>query len=266
MSAIVIDGGLVHYEYFGRGKPLLFLHGWLGSWRYWMATMEELSSRYRAYALDLWGFGDSDKSRNKYTVHEYVELVHDFLDSLGMLHLRVPLVGHALGAAVAVDFARRYPQHVDRVLAVSLPLTGAAVNRRLLTQGSGSLFDRVLGRDPLAGYRDVEVEVDKTEPLAIDFSVQSVMAHDLHGLIGDLEVPLLAVYGSRDTVVTLPENDCFHQERGLLRAITFPDSRHFPMLDEAAKFTRLLLDFLDLTEEQSLDVLEVKSEWRRRTR
>ncbi|MDY7039722.1 MAG: alpha/beta hydrolase [Chloroflexota bacterium] len=266
MSAVVIEGGLIHYEYLGRGKPLLFLHGWLGSWRYWMATMEELSIHYRAYALDLWGFGDSDKSRNKYTVREYVELVYAFLDKLGMLNKRVSLVGHALGAAVAVDFARQYPQHADRVLAVSLPITGATVNRRLLTQGSGSLFDRVLGRDPLAGYRDVEVEVDKTEPVAIDLSVQSVMAHDLRSVIGDLGVPLLVVHGGRDTVVTLPEDDCFQDEGGLLRAISFPDSRHFPMLDEAAKFTRLLMDFLELEEGQSLEMLEVKEEWRRRTR
>ncbi len=266
MSAIVIGDGLIHYEYLGRGKPLLLLHGWLGSWRYWMMTMEELSQHYRAYACDLWGFGDSDKSRNKYTVHEYVELVHDFLDSLGILHLRIPLVGHALGATVAVNFAHQYPQHVDRILAVSLPPTGAAVNSRLLTQGSGSLFDRVLGRDPLAGYRDVEVEVDKTEPTAIASSVQSVTAQDLSEIINGLRVPLLAVYGGRDTVITPPENEYFHREDRLLRAITFPDSRHFPMLDEAAKFNRLLVDFLALEEGQSLDLLEVKEEWRRRTR
>jgi pimeloyl-ACP methyl ester carboxylesterase len=266
MSAIIVDGGLIHYEYLGRGKPLLLLHGWLGSWRYWMMTMEELSHQYRAYAFDLWGFGDSDKSRNKYTVREYAELVHSFLDNLGILHLRVPLVGHALGATVAVHFARQYPQCVDRVLAVSLPLTGAAVNSRLLTQGSGSLFDRVLGRYPLAGYSDVELEVDKTEAAAIDSSVQSVMAHDLHDVISDLQVPLLAVYGGRDTVVTPPEDAFFNQEERSLRAITFPDSRHFPMLDEAAKFNRLLMDFLELEKSQPLNVLEVKEEWRRRTR
>jgi pimeloyl-ACP methyl ester carboxylesterase len=266
MSAVVIEGGLIHYEYLGRGKPLLFIHGWLGSWRYWMATMEELSGYYRAYALDLWGFGDSDKSRNKYTVHEYVELVHAFLDSLGILHSRVPLVGHALGATVAVSFARQYPQYVERVLAVSLPLTASAVNRRLLTQGSGSLFDRVLGRAPLAGYRDVEIEANKAKSVAIASSVQSVMINDLGDAIGDLQTPLLAVYGGRDTVVAPPENEHFYQQSGPLRAIIFPEARHFPMLDEAAKFTRLLTDFLELEEDQSLDVLEVKEEWRRRTR
>lgn len=266
MSAIVIDGGLLHYEYLGRGKPLLLLHGWLGSWRYWMMTMEELSQRYRTYACDLWGFGDSDKSRKKYTVREYVELVYAFLDNLGILHTRVPLVGHALGATVAVNFAYQYPQHVDRVLAVGLPPNGAAVNSHLLIQGSGSLFDRVLGRSPLAGYRDVEVEVGKAEPEAIATSIQSVIAQDLNGIIKGLRVPLLAVYGGRDTVITPPDNASFQREDGLLRAITFPDSRHFPMLDEAAKFNRLLLDFLELEEGQPLEMLEVKEEWRRRTR
>lgn len=265
MSALIVDGGLIHYEYLGRGKPLLFLHGWLGSWRYWMTTMEELSHQYRAYAFDLWGFGDSDKSRNRYTVQEYVDLVYSFLDTLGILHLQVPIVGHALGAAVAVGFARQYPEHVDRVLAVSLPLTGESVNRRLLTQGSGSLFDRVLGRDPLAGYRDLRVEADKTEPLAVDLSVQSVMAHDLRETIQHLSVPMLVVYGGRDTVITPPLNEDFPQENSSLRAITFPDSRHFPMLDEAAKFNRLLMDFLELEEGASLNTLEVKEEWRRRT-
>jgi len=55
MSAVVLDGGIVHYEAFGRGKPILFLHGWLGSWRYWMPTMEAVSDKNRTYALDLWG-------------------------------------------------------------------------------------------------------------------------------------------------------------------------------------------------------------------
>ena len=63
MSAVVIGEGLVHYEAMGRGKPVVFIHGWLGSWRYWVPAMEEISSRHRSYALDLWGFGDSEMDR-----------------------------------------------------------------------------------------------------------------------------------------------------------------------------------------------------------
>ncbi|MCL6543573.1 MAG: alpha/beta hydrolase, partial [Roseiflexus sp.] len=62
MSAIHIDNRLVHYEVVGRrGAPVIFLHSWLGSWRYWLPTMEHASERYRTFALDFWGFGESDR-------------------------------------------------------------------------------------------------------------------------------------------------------------------------------------------------------------
>ena len=85
MSAVVIDGGLVHYEAFGRGNPpVLFLHGWIGSWRYWMSTMEAISDKHRTYALDLWGFGDSDKSRPRYDIKDYIALIDNFADNMGI--------------------------------------------------------------------------------------------------------------------------------------------------------------------------------------
>ncbi len=44
MSVIFIDGQLAHYEVIGRGTPVLFLHGWVGSWRYWVPTMQVVST------------------------------------------------------------------------------------------------------------------------------------------------------------------------------------------------------------------------------
>ena len=63
--------------------------------------MDALSEEYRVYALDLWGFGDSAKPGNRYSIVSYVELLHSFIEELGVLR-PLPLVGHALGAAVAV--------------------------------------------------------------------------------------------------------------------------------------------------------------------
>ena len=128
MSALVLQGGVVHYEYFGRGRPLIFLHGWLGSWRYWVPAMEELSARHRTYALDLWGFGDSDKSLARYDIESYVHLLGSFIRELGMRG-PLPLVGHALGASVAVHYACDHPEEVDRVMAISLPLMSQIQSR-----------------------------------------------------------------------------------------------------------------------------------------
>src|SRR5512134_975842 len=130
MSAVVIDGGLVHYEAFGRGRPVLFLHGWLGSWRYWMSTMEAVSDKHRTYALDLWGFGDSDKSKPRYTVQDYIALVHDFVSDMGIRN--APIIGHALGASVALEYAVRYSDSISKVMAVSLPMNPDCINRKLI--------------------------------------------------------------------------------------------------------------------------------------
>jgi len=75
VSALIIDDELVHYEVLGRGRPLIFVHGWLGSWRYWIPTMQVASAEYRAYALDLWGFGDTAKVPARYTLDAQADLV-----------------------------------------------------------------------------------------------------------------------------------------------------------------------------------------------
>ena len=263
MSALVLDNRIVHYEYFGRGRPLIFLHGWIGSWRYWVPAMDALSDAYRVYAFDLWGFGDSDKSTRQYSVESYIDLLRTFVSELGIRE-PIPLVGHALGAAVAVSFALRYPKQVERLLAVSLPLEGDAINRRLLNGGM-SLFDRVLGRAPANGYADIEHEASRAAPAAVYDSVESVVGLDLRSQLPRLEPPLLALYGENDNVVTPPPaRDFSAPELGQrVRMLRMPDTRHFPMLDRSSQFNRLLLDFLRSDDLQSITL---KNEWQRRIR
>jgi len=120
MSAITIENDLVHYEVLGRGRPVIFVHGWLGSWRYWVPTMQQLSMKYRTYALDLWGFGDSGKDPNKYGLREQVQLLYNFFERLGIP--KAALIGHSLGAAVVLSFARQYPERAHRMMLISTPL------------------------------------------------------------------------------------------------------------------------------------------------
>lgn len=120
MSAITIDGDLVHYEVLGRGRPVILLHGWLGSWRYWVPAMSQLSMKYRTYALDLWGFGDSGKDVRHYDFASQVDLLDQFMTRLGIT--KAALVGHDLGAAIVARYALLHPDRVPRMMAVSPPL------------------------------------------------------------------------------------------------------------------------------------------------
>lgn len=253
MSAIVIDGSLVHYETIGRGKPLIFLHGWVGSWRYWLGSMEELSPYFKTYALDLWGFGDSDKVYERFTVGDYLKLLEEFVNNLGIVKFH--LVGHSLGAIVAVRFAAANPERVEKLVAVSLPVTGSSFNFSPFQK------DRLIRLVP-PEYPELQKEVQKALPRAIEQSLWSVKELDLRLVLLNLKVPTLIIYGEKDGIVNMNDLVAFKDFKAPLRFMVIPGARHFPMLEESSKFNRLLKEFLALGVD--LDKLEIKYEWRRK--
>jgi pimeloyl-ACP methyl ester carboxylesterase len=261
MSAVVINGGLVHYEAFGRGKPVVFIHGWLGSWRYWMRTMEALSADYRTYALDLWGFGDSDKSRERYSVADYTRLLYDFTDQLGIFN--AAFVGHSLGALVALRLAALEPRLVSRLAVVSLPLTPRAVTSRLLDFANNSVFSKMLWWRQIA-YREVQQEAEKAAENVIQLSLQSALEINALNMLEQLQQPALLVYGEKDSMIDPEPMRTLNGGRASLRPMGLADCKHFPMLEEANKFNRLLKDFLEAGDD--LSGLTLKEEWKRRTR
>jgi pimeloyl-ACP methyl ester carboxylesterase len=263
MSGILIKGSLVHYETFGRGQPIIFIHGWLGSWRYWVPIMEDLAKDHRTYALDLWGFGDSDKSQERYDIDDYVALLLDFMDELGVW--RAPLVGHTLGAAVAAQLAAAQPERVSRVLAVGLPLSADSINRRLLTAAPNEAMARLFWHRQRP-YPEVELGMPKMAHNATALTIQSVARLDLRQTLADIQAPLLMVYGDRDNVISSDHAEELERPQYAARAIVFPEAHHFPMLDQAPMLGRLLRDFMDVNSPEQLQDLTVKQEWRRRTR
>jgi len=263
MSGILINNSLVHYESFGRGEPLVLIHGWLGSWRYWVPVMDDLSSEFRTYALDLWGFGDSDKGRETYDIETYVDLMVAFMDELGIW--RTPLVGHTLGAAISAMLAAKYPDRVSKILAVGMPLTADGINRKLLAAGPNDTLARLFWHRQRP-YSEVESSVPKMAKNAIALSIQSVARLDLIETLEDVDVPVLTVYGAKDNVVASSQASELERGHYTAHGLVLPGTHHFPMLDQTAKFTRLLRDFMDIENPEQLKALAVKKEWRRRTR
>jgi pimeloyl-ACP methyl ester carboxylesterase len=120
MSAITIGGDLIHYEKLGRGRPVILIHGWIGSWRYWIPLMQKLHLKFSVYTLDLIGFGDSTKDPDNYSIDSQVKMLEQFLEKLSIS--KAAIIGHGLGGWVAVRFANKNPDKVARVMVSSMPL------------------------------------------------------------------------------------------------------------------------------------------------
>jgi pimeloyl-ACP methyl ester carboxylesterase len=262
MSAILINQQIVHYENLGRGRPVIFLHGWVGSWRYWIPVMQAVSVGYRAYALDLWGFGDTAKVQSQYSIDRQVALLEKFLDQMGIG--RVALIGHGLGGVVSLEYALRNPGAVDRVMAVSCPLDEDRVNPRMKNTSPTELADWLLGKSPLS--EPVRTDAAKTDPLAIEVSVGSLPDCGLRGAHNQIEKACLMVNGQNDPAVTGPEMEALLTFPPQTHGILFEQAGHFPMIDDSPKFNRLVVDFLALSSGESPRELQLKEEWKRRVR
>lgn len=261
MSAILVEQDIIHYEVLGRGRPILFLHSWVGSWRYWIPMMQAASVGYRAYALDLYGFGDSAKNR-QYSLSAQAGLVEAFLEKLGIG--RVAIVGHGLGALVGLLFALRHPGVVDRVMAVGFPLDENMISGRLRNTSPVDLAEGMLGKTPLS--EPVTADAAKTDPAAILGSLSDVVLQYAGGLWAKLNTACLLVHGSRDSLVQPPRLDQIEKLPEHAHLIQFEDGGHFVMLDDSSKFNRLMNDFLSLPSGESPQQLQLKEEWKRRVR
>lgn len=98
---------------------ILLLHGFGAAVGHWRHNYQELSRHYRVYALDLLGFGNSQKPPTYYGAEVWVEQVFDFWQTL----IRSPMViaGNSIGALVALLAAHRHPEMAKGVITISLP-------------------------------------------------------------------------------------------------------------------------------------------------
>jgi pimeloyl-ACP methyl ester carboxylesterase len=111
-----VPSGTLFWHEAGRGKTLLFLHGsWQDSGQ-WLPVMQAMAADYHGLVPDLVGFGESTSTVTVHSVALEVDALHTLLQVLRIS--RCVLVGHSLGAWVALGYAQRYPNQVQGVILV----------------------------------------------------------------------------------------------------------------------------------------------------
>jgi pimeloyl-ACP methyl ester carboxylesterase len=98
----------------GSGKQILCVHGLTANCRCWDVIGEALAPAHRVVAMDLRGRGLSDKPPTGYSMERHVQDIFNLIEDLGVDQLVV--MGHSLGAYIAMAFAARYPAKAEKVI------------------------------------------------------------------------------------------------------------------------------------------------------
>ena len=122
---IDVLGSKMHYVEHGEGDPILFLHG-QPTWSYlWRRVLPELEGKGRLIAVDLIGYGLSDRPDIDYEISDHVRFLDGFIESLSLD--RLTLVVHDWGSFLGFHYARRHPERVKALAfmeAMLFPIPG----------------------------------------------------------------------------------------------------------------------------------------------
>ncbi|NJO78593.1 MAG: alpha/beta fold hydrolase [Cyanobacteria bacterium RM1_2_2] len=249
-----------------NAMPLLLLHGFGSALTQWQENLLPLSQAGSVYAMDLVGFGVSEKASTTYKVGLWVEQVYEFWRTF--VGRPMVLVGHSLGALVALSAAVAHPEMVDRLVLITLPAARQEILPSWLqpiVAGVEGLFTTPLLVKPLfqvilrpnvirAVLRKVYVNQERvTETLIEGFltpgldrgasrafcrlaqaRTQTDFSRATKELLQETQMPILLLWGEQDRVIPIAWGRQIAEDlKPQLRLVEIPNAGHCPY-DECA--------------------------------
>lgn len=256
----VVQANIAYWDQGMKGKEtILFLHGNLGSKRWWEPQFGILPAEMRLVAPDLPGCGQTTSRNGELSVQAQVQFLSEFVSTLDLRGLAV--VAHSTGCAAALDFCMFHPHLVNSlVLCGCPPLTGVKSPPELYRHLQAARRDRSIMSTMLAylmPHLDLDVESNrewfahlvedaiKMDGRSVDGLTRALETWSAHERIGQLQVPLLLVRGQDDEIVP------HHQALTILRSTTLANNLevirgagHSPMIENPEAFAVRLIDFV----------------------
>jgi pimeloyl-ACP methyl ester carboxylesterase/CRP-like cAMP-binding protein len=276
MATFVVDGVRIYAREDGprTGQVALCIHGWSSSWYAMSPLLPLLARRFRCVAVDLPGYGNSERLPERTTIVGYVDrlvrLVQDLTDS------PVVVVGHSMGGMIGISMALRYPQLVDRLVLLCPTISGhlstyinavvwpvtmlerhhvannvvaalepsmLAVTDRIMRPASFAERTEISDAD----YARLRADARRPGEGRVRAECYSAMRdNDLRGRLSELQTPGLVIWGAEDNTVPLRDAGVVADEwRGVdLRIV--PKAGHWPQFETPAFTRRAIASYLGL--------------------
>ena len=221
----------LHYVEAGEGFPLVLLHGNGEDHSYFEHQMEPFSRRYRVIAPDTRGHGKSPRGEAPFTLEQFAEDLKEFLDGLGIS--RCHLLGFSDGGNIALIFALKYPQYIEKLVVDGANLEPDGLKRsvRLADKAKWTWLKVLEAADPGKKAEFEMVDLMVTQP------------HIDHLALRSLRMPTLVVAGEKDMIL---------ESHTRAIAAPIPSARlailpgdHFLARKNPAQFNSLVLEFLE---------------------
>jgi pimeloyl-ACP methyl ester carboxylesterase len=262
-----IDNLNIHVWSVGNGMPVVLIHGFMSMAYDWRFNIRELGKHFSVYALDLPGFGYSDKPLNfNYSSNGYAEFVASFLDEYNID--RAVLVGNSMGGQIALMACLKYPGRVAGLVLIDsggyphsveflpfkllkAPVIGefsmALINRTVvkIMLKRGIYFDGSFATDEVINnYHNVygTVNARKMPPIIM----RKIMKDEeyITSNLKNIKCPALIIWGGEDKVISPSRAEMFRRDISNASAMIIPQAGHMPQIEKSKTVNNAVIDFV----------------------
>jgi pimeloyl-ACP methyl ester carboxylesterase len=266
---VEVDGVRVHYQFAGVGRPLLLLHGLVGSGRNWRRNIGFLSQHARVYAIDLFNMGESERVPGLDAgLEATADRIVALMEALGLE--AADIAAHSHGGAIAMMLAARHPDRVKKLIlfAPANPFCDAGKSLiRFYNTSLGGLFARAIPSLPRRLHATALARMygDPTRvvegmletytsglriPGTIDHVLQIVSRwyEDMRllrsALVSLAGKPMLFIWGDRDRAVLLPSAARLQGMMPNSKLIVIPGAGHLPFEEMPEPCNQAMFEWL----------------------
>ena len=178
----------LHFIEQGQGQPMILLHGNGESCDYFEHQIAYFSKQYHVIALDTRGHGQSPRGEKPFTIKQFAEDLHDFMDEKSIE--RAHILGFSDGGNIALTFALKYPERIEKLI-----LNGA----NLFPSGVKPLYQWPIE----IGYRIARLFSKKSEKAKQNAEMLGLMVNEPHiepSELARLTMPVLVIAGTKDMI------------------------------------------------------------------
>ncbi len=255
-----------------RGKKVLFIHGLGSSADRWLDIPDALSLYFHTIAIDLPGFGGSDKpSDMNYTIEAFSDIIRQFMDKIRITKedrsdnkaSKVTLVGHSLGGYIASKIAADYDSNfIDKLVLVdssgNLQKPTPVLQQYLDAAMNPSkekvrrVFEQMVANPLLISDVLVQGFIDRISNPNSKYAFESSMRNSANtqigiknlNKIGERGISTLIIWGVHDKVIPTQHSQIFREAIKDSKAIIIPQTGHAPFTEKPALVCEYLHKFI----------------------
>lgn len=258
-----LDGLKIRYRESGKGndRHVLFIHGLGSSSDRWLDIPDVLSANFHTIALDLPGFGDSDKPATmNYTIQNFRENIVDFINKLGINDGKTSIVGHSLGGFIAAEVTIENKNLVERLVLIDssgmlkkpTPLLDEYLQVAMnpTTEKVRKVFEQMVADPARIPSKLVDGFISRINLPNAKYAFKSTLQNSANTQIGlrRLElienIPTLILWGIKDKVIPINHSELFRESIMNSRIEIIQDAGHAPFAEKPDQVCEILRNFL----------------------